>query len=357
MIFVGGRNDAFCYNDFPVIPEAQALGLINNCDYHYEGIRQAIADQPDSPHQMAFITDRGHVPTLDAGPVNNTVDNFIDDVRAGDPALPFRQIPGLKMMLMGHSFFRPIAEQVRYHAVRAGVDGHSQTVEFSGGTSGAPLALWNDAGHRANVQAVLDSGDVAVFGMTCCDFERTLEGDPVLNPDGEPTLLLEGYQLWFDYALAQNPDTEFFIGMPWIDFPTDYADAASYADLWHRFYNTIVLHAVDDLRAQYPGVTIYAIPYGMAALELRALFEAGELPDVSNLQGSSDSSLFTDYKGHGGQIIKDLAELIWMDAIYGVDLDKYAYDSGYQTDLKAIARSIMDAHDPKYNGPNRQSTH
>jgi hypothetical protein len=224
---------------------------------------------------------------------------------------------------------------------------------MSGGASGAPLALWNDAGHRVNIQAVLNSGGVDVFGMTCCDFELTSEGAPVLNPEGEPILILEGYELWFDYALAQNPDTEFFIGMPWVDYPTDYADAASYANTWNLFYNTIILPTVDTLRAQYPGVTIYSIPYGAAALKLRTLFEAGNLPDVTNLQGPSESSLFTDNKGHGGQILKDLGELIWMDAIYGVDLDKYAYDSGYETDLKAIAKSIMDAHDPNYNGPNR----
>jgi len=345
MMFVGGRNDPFCYDTFPVIPEAQALGLINNCDYHYEGIRQAIADQPDSPHQMAFITDRGHVPTLDTGPVNNTVDTFISDIQAGNPGAPFRVIPGDKMMLMGHSFFRPFADQMPYHAIRAGVDGHSQNVEFSGGASGAPLALWNDAEHRANVQAVLNEGDVEVFGMTCCDLEFTPEGDPVLNT--------EGYELWFDYALAQNPDTEFFIGMPWIDYPTDYEDAASYAELWHLFYDTIVLPTIDELRARYPGVTIYSIPYGQAALELRAMFEAGNLPDVTNLQGPKDSSLFTDYKGHGGQLLKDLVEYVWLDAIYGVELDSYAYDDGYQTDLKAIAKSIMDTHNPAYNGPNR----
>jgi len=352
-LFVGGRNDWFCNHDLPAVPEALAEGIDHNCDYYHEGISQVIAAQPDSPHQLAYIQNRGHVPTLDAGPVNNTVDTFIGDIQADNPGAPFRVIPGDKMMLMGHSFFRPIADQMPYHAVRAGIDGHSQNVEFSGGASGAPLALWNDAGHRANIQAVLDSGDVDVFGMTCCDFERTPEGDPVLNPEGGPTLLLEGYKLWFDYALAQNPDTEFFIGMPWVDYPTDYEDAETYADVWQRFYDIVVLPAVDELRAQYPGVTIYAIPYGMAALELRTLFEAGELPDVINLQGPSGSSLFTDYKGHGGQILKDLAELIWIDAIYGLDLDRYAYDSGYQTDLKAIAKSIMDAHSPDYNGPNR----
>ncbi|MEM9255833.1 MAG: hypothetical protein AAGA91_10305 [Pseudomonadota bacterium] len=352
-LFVGGRNDPFCNHNLPAIPEALAEGINHNCDYYHEGISQVIAAQPDSPHQLAYIKDRGHVPTLDAGPVNNTVNAFINGILADNPVAPFQVIPGHKMMLMGHSFFRPFADEMPYHAVRAGVNGHSQTVEFSGGASGAPLALWNDAGHRANIQAVLDAGDVEVFGMTCCDLELTPGGQPVLNAQGEPTLILEGYELWFDYALAQNPDTDFFIAMPWIDYPTDYADAAAYADLWHQFYNTIILPAVDELRAQHPGVTIYSIPYGAAALELRQLFEAGNLPDVSNFQGPIDSSLFTDYKGHAGQILRDLGELIWLDAIYGVDMDAYAYDPGYQTDLKALAKSIMDAHNPAYNGPNR----
>ena len=130
-----------------------------------------------------------------------------------------------------------------------------------------------------------------------------------------------GWQTWFDYALDQNPDTEFFIGIPWLDYPTDYADAAAYADLWNLFYTTLVLPAVDDLRALYPGVTIYSIPYGQAVTELRAMFEAGNVPDLANLEGPGATSLFVDYKGHGGQLLKDLVEYVWMDAIYGVDLD------------------------------------
>ena len=316
LLFVGGRNDPFCNHNLPAIPEALAEGIDHNCDYYHAGISQVIAAQPDSPHQLAYIQNRGHVPTLDAGPVNDTVDTFISDIQADNPGAPFRVIPGQKMMLMGHSFFRPLAAEMPYHAVRAGIDGHSQNVEMSGGASGAPLALWNDAEHRTNIQAVLDSGDVDVFGMTCCDLEFATNGDPIL--------IMEGYQRWFDYALAQNPDTVFFIGIPWVDYPTDYADADAYADLWHLFYNTIILPAVDELRVSYPGVTIYSIPYGQAALELRSLFEAGELQDVSALEGAADEALFVDYKGHAGQILLDLAELIWLDAIYGIDLDEYA---------------------------------
>ena len=352
LLFVGGTSDPFCFWDLPPIPEAASAGQ-NNCEWAAQGLIDSIAAQPASPHQVANMAGEGHIPTNTVSTANNIVDTFIGDILADSPGAPFRVIPGDKMMLMGHSFFRPFADQMPYHTARAGVDGHSQNVEFSGGASGAPLALWNDAGHRANIQAALNGGDVDVFGMTCCDWELTLEGDPVLDPEGNPVLSLGGWQLWFDYALAQNPDTEFFIGIPWIDYPTDYADAAAYADLWNLFYNTMVLPAVDDLRAQYPGVTIYSIPYGQAVTELRAMFEAGNVPDLANLEGPSDSSLFVDYKGHGGQLLKDLVEYVWMDAIYGVDLATYAHDDGYQTDLKAIAKSIMDAHDPDYNGPNR----
>ncbi|NCF19958.1 MAG: hypothetical protein GWP63_17115 [Haliea sp.] len=174
-----------------------------------------------------------------------------------------------------------------------------------------------------------------------------------LDSDGNPILSLEGWKIWFDYALAQNSDTEFFIGIPWIDYPTDYADAEAYADMWYLFYNTMVLPAVDYLHALYPGVTIYTIPYGEGVIELRKMFEAGNLPDITNLEGPSDTSLFTDYKGHGGQLLKDLVEYIWIDAIYGVALETYDYDDSYQADLKARAKSIMDAHNPNYNGPNR----
>ena len=352
LLFVGGTHDPFCFWDLPPIPEAASAGQ-NNCEWAAQGLIDTIAAQPGSPHQVSNLSGLGHVPTHNVTVANDIVNTFIGDILADSPRAPFRVIPGDKMMLMGHSFFRPTAAELPYHAIRAGVDGHSQNVEFSGGASGAPLALWNDAEHRANIQAVLNSGDVDVFGMTCCDWQLTPGGDPVLDSEGNPVLNLGGWQVWFDYALDQNPDTEFFIGIPWLDYPTDYADAAAYADLWNLFYTTLVLPAVDDLRAQYPGVTIYSIPYGQAVTELRAMFEAGNVPDLANLEGPSDTSLFVDYKGHGGQLLKDLVEYVWMDAIYGVDLATYAHDDGYQTDLKALAKSIMDAHDPNYNGPNR----
>ena len=344
LLFVGGTDDPFCFWDLPPIPEAASAGQ-NNCEWAAQGLIDTIAAQPGSPHQVANLAGLGHVPTNEVTVANDIVNTFIGDILAGNPDLPFRRIPGYNMMMMGHSFFKPMAEQMPFHAVRSGVAGHTQTVEFSGGATGAPLALWNDAGHRANIQAVLNGGDVDVFGMTCCDLEFTPEGIPVLK--------LEGYKLWFEHALEQNSETVFFIGMPWADYPTDYADAASYSGTWNGFYDLYLLPAVDELRALYPNATIYTIPYGEAANKLRELFEAGNLPDVSSLQGPAADALFVDHKGHAGEILKKLVEYIWVTAAYGVELDTYAYDDGYDTDLKALAKSIMDAHDPDYNGPNR----
>ena len=338
LLFVGGTEDPFCFWDLAPIPEAASAGL-NNCEWAAQGLIDTIAAQPASPHQVANLAGLGHVPTNEVTVANDIVNTFIGDILEGNPDLPFRRIPGYNMMMMGHSFFRPMAEQMPFHAVRSGVAGHTQTVEFSGGATGAPLALWNDAGHRANVQAVLDTGTVELFGMT---YEPT-----------SPTT--EGYELWFDYALSKNPDTKFFIGLPWADFPSNYADAAAYANFWQTAHDGSWHLFIDQLRALYPGVEIFCIPYGQAALELRTLLEAGSLPDLTMLTGVAGDGLFRDNKGHGheDEILYDTAELVWLNAIYGVELDEYAYDPDYITDIKAIAKSIMDEHDPDYNGPNR----
>ena len=338
LLFVGGTDDPFCFWDLAPIPEAATAGL-NNCEWAAQGLIDTIAAQPASPHQVANLAGLGHVPTNEVTVANDIVNTFIGDILEGNPDLPFRRIPGYNMMMMGHSFFKPMAEQMPFHAVRSGVAGHTQTVEFSGGATGAPLALWNDAGHRANVQAVLDTGTVELFGMT---YEPT-----------SPTT--EGYELWFDYALSKNPDTKFFIGLPWADFPSNYADAAAYANFWQTAHDGSWHFFIDQLRALYPGVEIFCIPYGQAALELRTLLEAGSLPDLTMLTGVAGDGLFRDNKGHGheDEILYDTAELVWQNAIYGVELDEYAYDPDYITDIKAIAKSIMDEHDPDYNGPNR----
>jgi hypothetical protein len=106
--------------------------------------------------------------------------------------------PGFNSLFIGHSFFKPFADGMPNYVAAAGIAGHTQTVVFSGGATGAPQALWENASKRAEIQAVLDGGDVELFGMT-------------YHPDYPTT---EGYENWIDYALAQNPRTRIFIALP-----------------------------------------------------------------------------------------------------------------------------------------------
>jgi hypothetical protein len=248
----------------------------------------------------------------------------------------FREIvnTGLDSLFIGHSFFVPFARAMPFHAAEAGFSSHSQSVVFSGGGSGAPQALWENASKRAEIQGILDEGDTQLFGMTY-HFDY---------------LTLEGYRNWVDYALVQNPDTRFFVAMPWIPFPASFT-AGEYDSLWDTVHPAIVHSIIDDLRAEYPGVDFFCIPYGGSAVELRNLYAAGNLPDVQTLVSNSQDSIFLDTLGHGDDILIALGELIWLRAIYDVDISSYSYDPGYQADLKGIADAIMDAHDSAYDAP------
>jgi hypothetical protein len=64
--------------------------------------------------------------------------------------------------------------------------------------------------------------------------------------------------------------------------------------------------------------------------------------------GPMPSSLFTDEKGHQGQIVIETGTLIWLNSIYNVDLSTHNYETGFNTDLHEIAKQIMDSHDSYY---------
>lgn len=240
--------------------------------------------------------------------------------------------PGFNSLFIGHSFFRPFAEGMPDYSGAAGITGHTQTIVFSGGATGAPQALWENASKRNAIQAVLDEGDVELFGMT-------------YHPS-YPTL--EGYINWIDYALAQNPNTRFALALPWATSPGA-TPAQAWADGWMAAHASVWHDLIDALRALYPGVEIYCIPYGQSAGELRLLFAENNLPDVQNLSGSAATSIFSDSFGHPGHILRDLGRLVWLNAIYDVDLTTYAYGPAYTTDLYMLAQSIMSEHDTDYD--------
>ena len=241
---------------------------------------------------------------------------------------------GLDSLFIGHSFFDPFSQGMIAHAATAGFVDHTQHTYFSGGATGAPEALWNNASKRAVIQGYLDAGDIELFGMT-------------YHPS-YPNI--DGYRNWVDYALQQNPDTRFFIGLPWVTNPGSFTPAF-FSVLWQNYHPGVSHVLIDTLRAEYPGVDFYCIPYGQAAAELYTLYGAGNLPDVDTLVSSSGDAIFRDSFGHADDILVDLGRLVWLSAIYGVDMSTYSHDPGYTTDLKAIAQSIMADHDPNYDAP------
>ena len=74
----------------------------------------------------------------------------------------------------------------------------------------------------------------------------------------------------------------------------------------------------------------------------------GLLLDSIDLTGPAASSLFTDTKGHQGDIITETGSLMWLQSIYGIDLSEFSFSTGFQTDLPAIAEELVNAHDPMY---------
>ena len=239
---------------------------------------------------------------------------------------------GINMLYIGHSFGRNFAERLPQIAANVGIGNHRSNIVFSGGASGAPLALWENAAKRRDAQEILDGGDIEVMVMICCS-------EPWLETGEDP-----GIVNWMNYALEQNPTTSFGLAMPWIDFPENYDTAAEYTDLW-TFGYAQWRGTVAALRIQFPDVEIFTIPHGQAAGDLMTLFEMGALPDVEQLRGPENTSIFTDPKGHAGKILKDMGGLIWLGSIYGVDVSEYAFERNYVTDLAGMAETIVSEDD------------
>ena len=236
------------------------------------------------------------------------------------------------VLYIGHSFGRKFAELLEDYAHTAGANDHAQYIEFSGGESGSPGLLWEDAEHQANIKAFLDTGEIDVLIMICCspEFIETLDTDQAI---------------WnfTDYAVQKNPDVRIGLSMPWKDFPGDYENASEYAanstlDLYPYWGNLS-----DDLHADYPGTEVFTFHHGALAYEMREMFEAGELEgDVERLQGPKATSLFTDEKGHAGEIFIDTGALIWLHAVHGVDPMTMPEFTQWEVDIRQISKDIIE---------------
>lgn len=236
-------------------------------------------------------------------------------------------------LFMGHSFFAPIARRIPNFAPPD--LNHTQHVISRGGSNGLPSSLWKAYGTRREIQARLNEGDVDLLGMTLDRDTGETELD-ALNTT-------EYYELWIEYALEQNPRTQFMIGIPWPDFPLEYNTS-----VYTRRYKEIlpyVINVLTRLYNRYPDVAFITNPYGLGVMELRLLFEQGMLSDedVSFLRGPASNSIFRDDKGHAGAIAVDLLALFFVNRIYGVSVADVSL--AYRTDVGRIAQTVLDQYD------------
>lgn len=254
------------------------------------------------------------------------------------------KIEGRKVLMMGNSFFRPYAENLAELVFDASIENHSSIVAFRGGEGGWPRTLWNNSttDEHQLIKSVLDEGDVEIFGMTA-------GYDTAAGVD-----LIYGHRAWIDYAVERNPGIVVFIAIPQVDFPANWEQLASdfgfttFQDFYSAFVDLVHDSIVDPLRVEFPNTKIFTIPTGWASVELTQMKLDNDLLDDIGLMGAKPTSLFTDQKGHQGQIIIETGSLVWLNSIYGVDLTTNTYNTGFNTDLHAIARRIVENHDPNY---------
>jgi len=257
---------------------------------------------------------------------------------------------GYNMLLIGNSFFKPYADHLSNLATEANLNEHSSIVVKRGGELGRPINFWNDSTSEEHqlIKSTLDQGNIEVFGMT--------SGYDSENPT-------EGHSAWIRYALQKNPNIIIFIAIGSFDFPN--GDSNSTRPDWktfaldngfnsiHEFYNYYIneiIHKeiVDELRVEFPSTKIFTIPTGWAAKNLAQMKLDNELLDDIEMFGPKSSSIFTDEKGHQGQIVIEAGTMIWLNSIYKTDLSSFNYNTGFTTNLNTIAQKIMDIHDDNY---------
>ncbi|ANQ49568.1 hypothetical protein MY04_2194 [Flammeovirga sp. MY04] len=264
-----------------------------------------------------------------------------------EPAIenPIEERNGYNMLLIGNSFFKPYANHLDTMAKQAGFEDHQATVVFRGGENGQPINFWNDDASEEHllIKSTLDEGNVEIFGMTSGhDYENT-----------EDRII--GHRAWIEYALQANPDVTIFIAIPTLDFPQEWDqlvleyEADSIQEVYSYFVNDVVHHEmVDQLRREFPSTNIFTIPTGWATINLAQKNLDNQLLDEISMMGAKETSIFTDQKGHQGQIVIETGTLVWLNSLYQVDLTTNTFDTGFNTNLHEIAKQIMDNHDPDY---------
>ena len=263
-------------------------------------------------------------------------------------------IQGLNSLYMGHSYFRRQADAMEEYAALAGIPDHRSASYFYGGYKGSAAAIWEDVvpGAKADIQGHLDAGDIEMFGMTLFVDPEAPEDD-VTHIDNQT----QGMKNWIEYALSKNPDTIFFVALPWLGRPLEYVgETGDPQTSGYEEYREAIIQSetgikplIDELRATFADAEIFLLAYGQGSVELRTLYNNGNLPDVDTLVSDKDLlGIHSDTHGHAEQLLTDLNTLVWLKSIYNYDVLEFNKEYPYATDIKAIAHDVASRQDPAY---------
>lgn len=244
-------------------------------------------------------------------------------------------VEGLTVLYAGHSFGRPFARKLDEVTRLAEIGGHEQRVVFRGGENGAPQAMWEDPDVQTLIRKQLDDSAVDVVILICCSEEfRETAGQRDQEVSDQAILEIVAY------ALARNPETRFGLAMPWADFPSEYATSNEHREVVDAAYQRYQQLA-ENISEASNGAEVFTFYHGAAVYELRSRFEQGLIPELTNLIGPKQSSVFTDTKGHAANMAKDAGTLIWLNAIYGINPLDLPPIEGYAVDVREIAAAAL----------------
>ena len=330
----------------------------DNITYSIEGSDSALMTIGSMSGELSFIS-----PPDYENPQDSNQDNIYEvTIIASDGSLSsslgiiisindvLEGMGGSNMLLIGNSFFRPYAEKLDEMAIDANFLDHKSTIVIRGGENGRAINFWNDSSSEEHnlIKSKLDQGDIDFFGMT--------SGHDSSNR-------IEGFKAWIEYALEKNPNVTIFISLAPFDFPNGdpngtrpdwdtFAENYGYSSIQEMYdaWQNEILHKeiVDKLRIEFPSTKIFTIPTGWATLNLYQMKIDELLLDEISMFGPRATSIFTDEKGHQGDIVRETGGLVWLNSIYGVHLRTNDFDTGFNTDLHTIAENIMDLHDQNY---------